>query len=66
MPPLWKPQPFEVLQNWIDTIIEEASDTLTDWETKFVDDMRIRVGNKWPLTQTQEEKLESIYAEKTS
>ena len=63
MPPLWKPQPFEVLQNWIDTIIEEASDTLTDWETKFVDDMRIRVGNKWPLTQTQEEKLESIYAE---
>ena len=66
MPPPWKPQPFEVLQNWIDTIIEEASDTLTDWETKFVDDMRIRVGNKWPLTQTQEEKLESIYAEKTS
>ena len=66
MPPLWKPQPFEVLQNWIVTIIEEASDTLTDWETKFVDDMRIRVGNKWPLTQTQEEKLESIYAEKTS
>lgn len=66
MAPIWKPQPYEVLQNWVDTIIDEASDTLNDWETKFVDDMRIRIINKWPLTQTQEEKLESIYAEKTS
>lgn len=66
MPPIWKPQPNEVLQNWIDTIIEEASDKLNDWETRFVDDIRIRVLNGWPLTQTQEEKLEKIYAEKTS
>lgn len=65
MAPIWKPQPFEVLQNWIDTILEEASDELNDWETRFVDDMRIKVLNKWPLTQAQEEKLESIYAEKT-
>lgn len=66
MPPIWKPQPFDVLQNWIDTIIEEASDSLNDWETKFVEDMRVKVLNKWSLTQAQEEKLESIYAEKTS
>jgi len=66
MAKIWQPQPFEVLQNWIDTILEEASDSLNDWETKFVDDMAIRVANKWQLTQSQEEKLESIYAEKTS
>lgn len=63
---IWKQQPFEVLQQWIDDIIEEASDDLNDWETKFIDDMTIRVANKWSLTQSQEEKLESIYAEKTS
>lgn len=66
MAAIWKPQPFEVLQHWIDTILEEASDELNDWETRFVDDMRVKVLNKWSLTQTQEEKLESIYAEKTS
>lgn len=66
MAPIWRPQTFEVLQQWIDDIIEEASDDLTDWETKFVDDMRIRVLNKWQLSQRQEEILERIYAEKTS
>lgn len=66
MAPIWKPQPFEVLTQWIDTILEEASDDLTDWETKFIDDMHHRVNNKWPLTETQEKKLESIYAEKTA
>lgn len=66
MAPIWKPQPFEVLQQWIDTIIDEASDDLNDWETKFIDDMAIRVANRWTLTETQEKKLESIYADKTS
>jgi hypothetical protein len=66
MAKMWQPQPFEVLQQWINDIIEEASDELNDWETKFIDDMRIRVMNKWPLTETQEKKLESIYADKTS
>jgi hypothetical protein len=66
MAKIWQQQPFEVLQQWIDDILEEASDDLNDWETKFIDDMRIRVVNKWPLTETQEKKLESIYAEKTS
>lgn len=66
MAKIWQPQPFEVLQQWIDDILEEASDELNDWETKFIDDMRTRVINKWPLTETQEKKLESIYADKTS
>lgn len=66
MAKIWQPQPFEVLQQWVDDILEEASDKLNDWETRFIDDIAIKVANKWPLTQSQEEKLESIYAEKTS
>lgn len=66
MAKVWQPQPYEVLRGWIDAILEEASDDLNDWETKFIEDMNIRVNNKWPLTETQEKKLESIYADKTS
>jgi hypothetical protein len=65
MPRIWQQQSWEVLQSWIDAIIEEASDELNDWETKFIEDMAIRVANKWSLTQRQEEILERIYADKT-
>jgi hypothetical protein len=66
MAKIWQQQPFEVLQQWIDAIIDEASDELNDWETGFVEDMRVKVLNRWSLTESQEKKLESIYAEKTS
>lgn len=67
MPPIWKPQPLDVLQNWIETIEDEASDQLNDWETRFIDDMRrIVILHRRPLTRSQEETLEKIYAEKTS
>jgi hypothetical protein len=66
MAKIWQQQPFEVLQQWIDVIIDEASDELNDWETGFVEDMRVKVLNRWSLTESQEKKLESIYAEKTS
>lgn len=66
MAKVWQPQSYEVLKSWIDAILEEASEDLNDWETKFVDDMLHRVINRWPLTETQEKKLESIYADKTS
>lgn len=66
MAAIWQPQPFEVLQQWIETIIEEASDSLNDWETQFISDMQIRVANKWQLSKAQHDKLETIYAEKTA
>lgn len=65
MAEMWKPRDNETLKHWLDTIINEASDDLTDWEIKFIDDVSIRINNKWPLTRTQEEKLEEIYANKT-
>ena len=63
---IWQPQPFEVLQQWLDAIIDEASDNLTPWETRFVEDIGIRITNRWPLTEKQEGILEKIYSEKTS
>lgn len=66
MAPIWKPQPFEVLEEWVNAIIDEASDELNDWETKFINDMQVRISNRWQLSQNQEQKLESIYANKTS
>lgn len=66
MAEMWKPKPKEVLKQWIDDVLEEASDRLTVWEMKFVADMEFRVVNNQPLTEAQELKLEEIYADKTS
>lgn len=65
MPKIWKPQPVEVYINWIETILDEASDELNEWESNFVNDISIKVLNGGTLTQRQEEILERIYAEKT-
>lgn len=66
MPPMWKPKDPKILKGWINDIMTEASDTLTDWESRFITDidMRLTVGSV--LTESQEQKLEEIYAEKTS
>ena len=66
MPPIWKPQPPEVLKSWVDAIMQEASDDLSDWETKFIENINARLIAGKPLSQAQEETLEKIYAEKTS
>ena len=65
MPFAWQPQDRDVLNHWINTIIDEASDSLNEWETNFVNDMQIRLQNGWSWTENQEKKLELIYAEKT-
>ena len=62
---IWRQQPFEVLESWVSAIIDEASDELTDWEEKFIEDIKIRIDNKWSLTEKQESTLERIYSEKT-
>lgn len=66
MSEIWKPQSKEVYQHWIDTIMNEASDKLTNWETDFVDNISTQLLYRGTLTQYQAEKLEQIYAEKTS
>jgi len=63
MPLIWKHQPREVYQGWIDVIMTEASDELNDWESSFLDSIQkhLYYGD---LTESQAEKLESIYVEK--
>jgi hypothetical protein len=65
MAEIWKPQPHDVVEYWCSTILDEASDLLNNWETLFIEEIAIKIANKWPLTELQEKKLESIYAEKT-
>ena len=65
MPFAWQRQDRDVINHWINTILEEASDSLNEWETNFVNDMQMRLQNGWSWTEAQEKKLESIYAEKT-
>jgi hypothetical protein len=66
MPPVWQPKDNDTLKYWVKTILDEASDRLSAWETKFIADIEPRVLNNRPLTQGQEEKLEQIYAEYTA
>lgn len=66
MAELWKPQPVEVYKAWLDAIETEASDLLTNWESSFVANIRMRVDNGTLLTQSQEAVLERIYANYTS
>jgi hypothetical protein len=66
MAEIHKPQPKEVLLEWIKAIEDEASDDLTSWETDFVDSVKAQVLRKGTLSLRQEEILENIYSEKTS
>jgi hypothetical protein len=65
MSEIWKSLDIETYKYWAETIINEASDELTDWESGFIDSIHIKLSNGWNLTQAQATKLEKIYAEKT-
>ena len=65
MAEMWKPQSTETYQQWVDDIIEEASDELTVWESTFVGDMQIRLASRWILTERQAQTLEDIYVRYT-
>ena len=65
MPPIWKPLDNETLKNWLEAIINEASDQLDDWETTFIENIGTKILSGWPLTQSQQEKFEEIYAKYT-
>lgn len=65
MSKIYKPQSKEVIQSWIDAILEEASDKINDWEANFIDSIQTSLNRYGKLTEAQENKLENIYAEKT-
>lgn len=61
---LWKPEPIEVYKEWVESIIVEAQDKLSEWENNFVESIQTRLMNGWNLTENQANKLEQIYADK--
>jgi hypothetical protein len=65
MAQMWTPKDPEILKSWVQAIIDEASDDLNMWETKFIADMERLLQEGRTLTEAQESKLESIYGEKT-
>lgn len=65
MPEQFKPQPKEVIQDWIQRIIDEAQDKLSIWEMKFISDMELAIIKWGALTENQQNKLEQIYNDRT-
>lgn len=66
MASMWQPQSQEIYMSWVDALETEASDSLTSWETGFVESIRNRLLNRRDLTKAQADTLERIYTEKTS
>ena len=66
MPKIFEPFDNSVYLQWIDTISEEASDELNEWEINFVANIQQRLISGLTLTENQHKKLEQIYTEKTS
>lgn len=65
MTEMWKQLRIEDYKYWVDTILSEASDLLSNWETTFIESLDARLSNGFNLSQAQAEKLEQIYANKT-
>ena len=66
MAKMWRATDLQVIKSWIDAILEESEEKLTDWERDFVTSVQARNNLGLDLTQRQEEILERIYSEKTS
>lgn len=65
MPLQWEPLDISVYKSWIEAIKDEASETLNDWESNFIDSIDERLSNGRNLTEGQATKLESIYSDNT-
>lgn len=66
MAKVWMPQDPSTIQSWIDTIENEASDRLSEWEMNFIDSIKQQFHRYGKLSEKQEKVLERIYAEYTS
>jgi len=65
MSKIFKPLNISDYQYWIDSILEESSDGLTDWENGFIDSISNWLSSGKNLTQSQAEKLEFLYTKYT-
>lgn len=65
MPLMWRPYDESTYRMWLDAIVDEASDELTDWEAKFINDMRIQIDFNSNFSRAQSDQIERIYAKYT-
>jgi len=65
MAEMWKPKDPELLASWVTTIIEEASDELSDWESSFIGSIEEQLSKGYQLSEKQENIVEKIYAKYT-
>lgn len=66
MAEVWKPKDPSLLRSWLEAVLLEASDSLNDWEKNFINSIEERLDKGFRLSESQEQKLEQIYAEHTS
>ena len=62
---IWRPYDKETYRTWLDAIIDEASDELTDWESKFINNMQVQLSFNSNFSRNQSEMIERIYAKYT-
>lgn len=58
---LWKPEDLERAHNMLRELADDESDTMNEWESKFVSDMVLDEGRVLSLTTKQLEKVEQIW-----
>jgi hypothetical protein len=62
---MWHPYDKSTYESWINAILDEASDELTDWESSFVKSLKNQLKYNSNFSRAQSEKLERIYTRYT-
>jgi hypothetical protein len=62
---MWHPYDAQTYELWLDAIIDEASDQLNDWESKFINDMQNQLRFNSNFTRNQSDMIEKIYTKYT-
>ena len=62
---MWRPLERNTYQSWIDSILNEASDELSNWESGFIASIQMRLDHGAILNENQAAKLEQIYTKLT-
>lgn len=65
MPITWRPYDESTYRMWLDAIVDEASDELTDWESKFINDIRVQIDFNSNFSRAQSDQIERIYTKYT-
>jgi hypothetical protein len=62
---MWHPYDAQTYELWLDAIVDEASDQLNDWESKFINDMQNQLRFNSNFTRNQSDMIEKIYTKYT-